>query len=100
MVIGWKIATHMRTSLITDALEMARLHGRIKAGSIFHSDRGAQYTLGKFAKYLRRSRIIPSMGRTGVCWDNVAVESFFATLKNDLRGIVRPNNKRRTIKVS
>lgn len=42
MVIGWQITTHMRTSLITDALEMARLHGHVKPGAIFHSDRGAQ----------------------------------------------------------
>ena len=84
MVIGWQIATHMRTSLIMDALEMARLHGHVAPGATFHSDRGAQYTSGEFAKYLRRSRIIPSMGRTGVCWDNAAAESFFATLKNEM----------------
>ena len=84
MIIGWQMATHMRTSLITDALEMARLHGHVKAEAIFHSDRGAQYTSDEFAKYCRRSRITPSMGRTGVCWDNAAAESFFATLKNEM----------------
>ena len=84
MVISWQIARHIRTSLITDALEMARLHGRIKAGAIFHSVRGGQDASGKFAKYLRRSRIIPSMGRSGVCWGNPAAESFFATLKNEM----------------
>ncbi len=84
MIIGWQMATHMRTSLITDALEMARMHGHVASGAIFHSDRGAQYTSSEFAKYCRRSRITPSMGRTGVCWDNAAAESFFATLKNEM----------------
>ena len=42
MVIGWQMATHMRTSLISDALEIARLHGHVRPGAIFHSDRGAQ----------------------------------------------------------
>lgn len=84
MVIGWQMATHMRTSLVTDALEMARLHGHVKPGAIFHSDRGAQYTSRELAKYCRRSRITQSMGRTGICWDNAAAESFFATLKNEM----------------
>lgn len=84
MIIGWQITTHMRTSLITDALEMAHLHGYVAPGAIFHSDRGAQYTSSEFAKYLRISGIIASMGRTGVCWDNAAAESFFATLKNEI----------------
>ena len=84
MVIGRQMAPHMRTSLITDALEMARLHGHVAPGAIFHSDRGAQYTSSEFAKYLRSSGIIASMGRTGVCWDNAAAESFFATLKNEM----------------
>ena len=84
MIIGWQITTHMRTSLITDALEMARLHGHVAFGAIFHSDMGAQYTSSEFAKYLRRCRITASMGRTEVCWDNAAAESFFATLKNEM----------------
>lgn len=84
MVIGWQMATHMRTSLITDALEMARLHGHVAPWAIFHSDRGSQYTSGEFATYLRSSRITPNMGRTGVYWDNATAESFFATLTNEM----------------
>ncbi|GEM_PF-2962771 len=42
------------------------------------------HTSNQFAKYCRRSRITPSMGRTSICWDNAAVESFFATLKNEM----------------
>lgn len=38
MVVGWQTADHMRTSLVVDALEMARLHGRVRPGAAFHSD--------------------------------------------------------------
>lgn len=41
MVIGWQTATHMRASLISDELEMARLQGLVTPGAIFHSDRVA-----------------------------------------------------------
>jgi transposase InsO family protein len=43
MVVGWAMADHMRTSLVVDALEMARLHGHLEPEAIFHSDRGCQY---------------------------------------------------------
>lgn len=42
MVLGWQVADHMRTSLIVDALEMARLHGHLQPNAIVHHDRGAQ----------------------------------------------------------
>ena len=42
MVTGWQLAEHMRTSLVTDALQMAITHGHAAPGAIFHSDRGAQ----------------------------------------------------------
>lgn len=84
MVVGWQIAEHMRTSLIVDALAMARLHGHVQPNAIFHSDRGAQYASGEYTKYCTTIGVRRSMGRTGVCWDNSAAESFFATLKNEM----------------
>jgi len=84
MVVGWQLADHMRTSLVVDALEMARLHGRLQPGAVFHSDRGCQYTSADFAEHCRRIDVRPSVGRTGVCWDNAAAESFFASLKNEM----------------
>jgi putative transposase len=38
MVVGWQMAEHMRTSLVVDALDMARLHGHLGPGAVFHSD--------------------------------------------------------------
>jgi putative transposase len=43
-----------------------------------------QYTSAEFAAYCQRIHVLPSVGRTGVCWDNAAAESFFATLKNEM----------------
>jgi transposase InsO family protein len=85
-VIGWAFADHMRTDLVSSALHSAvRRRGRqIRAGIIFHSDRGSQYTSTDFGKVCALYKIRQSMGRTGVCWDNAAAESFFATLKREL----------------
>jgi putative transposase len=84
MVTGWQLADHMRTSLVTDALDMAITHGHIQPGAIFHSDKGAQYTSAEFARFCQAYGICTSTGRTGVCWDNAAAESFFAALKNEM----------------
>jgi putative transposase len=83
MVVGWQLADHMRTSLVVDALEMAVVHGHVRPGAVFHSDRGAQYTSAEFAAFCTRRQVRTSVGRTGVCWDNAAAESFFAALKNE-----------------
>jgi transposase InsO family protein len=84
MVVGWQLADHMRASLIVDALQMALDAGHVRPDAIFHSDRGAQYTSSEFARHCKANRIQRSVGRTGVCWDNAAAESFFATLKNEM----------------
>ncbi len=84
MVVGWQMAAHMRTSLIIDALEMARAGGHVEPGAIFHSDRGTQYTSTEFHHYCQRIRARTSVGRTGVCWDNAVAESFFSALKNEM----------------
>lgn len=83
-VVGWSMADHLRTELICDAVSMAARNGRITTGAVFHSDRGCQYTSDEFARYLKGRRMVGSMGRTGVCWDNALAESFFASLKKEL----------------
>jgi putative transposase len=84
MVVGWQLATHMRTSLVTDALQMAIDGGHVAPDAIFHSDRGTQYTSTGFDSFTTRNGIRRSLGRTGVCWDNAVAESFFAALKNEM----------------
>jgi putative transposase len=83
-VVGWAIADHMRTELVTAALDMAIAARRPPAGVIFHSDRGCQYTSHEFAAYCQQHNIRRSLGRTGICYDNAVSESFFATYKKEL----------------
>jgi putative transposase len=83
-IVGWAVADHMRTELVTAALDMAIANRKPPAGVIFHSDRGAQYTSGSFARYCRRNNIRRSLGRTGTCYDNAVAESMFATYKKEL----------------
>jgi len=84
MVVGWAIADHMRTELVTAALDMALANRKPPAGVIFHSDRGAQYTSAAFDTYCQEHGIRRSLGRTGICYDNAVSESFFATYKKEL----------------
>jgi putative transposase len=84
MVIGWQLAEHMRTSLVVDALQMGINAGLVQPDAIFHSDRGTQYCSREFAQFCKENLVRTSVGRTGVCWDNAAAESFFAALKNEM----------------
>lgn len=83
-VIGWSMATHMRTDLVCDAITMAHDKNAINPDAIFHSDRGTQYTSSQFTTHLNNLNMRSSMGRRGQCWDNALAESFFAALKNEL----------------
>jgi len=81
-VVGYAMADHLRTSLVTDAVAMAAANIPIKAGvTIFHSDRGCQYTSQEFAEYADGLGLLRSLGRTGTCYDNAWAESFNGTIK-------------------
>ena len=83
MVVGWAMADHFKTSLITAAVDSAAGNIQIETGCIFHSDRGSNYTSEEFGRHLGRYEARRSVGRTGVCWDNAMAESFFGALKNE-----------------
>ena len=83
-VVGWSMATHLRTELITAALDMAIVRRRPGDGLVHHSDRGSQYTSLAFGRRLREAGIAASMGSLGDCYDNAMAESFFATLEAEL----------------
>jgi putative transposase len=83
-VVGWSVADHLRTELITDALNVAFARRRPEVGTIFHSDRGCQYTSAEYRKFARGHGVVLSLSRTGNCFDNAVAESFFATLKREL----------------
>lgn len=84
-VAGWAVADHMRTSLVLDALDNALAARHPGIGElIVHHDRGSQYTSNEYRDRLFAAGIIPSVGHTGICYDNAAAESFNATIKKEL----------------
>jgi len=83
-VVGWSMATHMRTSLVLGALQMALGRRLPRPGMLHHSDRGSQYASQDYRDALEKHHIVCSMSRKGNCWDNAVVESFFGTLKQEL----------------
>ena len=82
-VVGWAMATHLRTELVLDALDMALWQRRPEA-VIHHSDQGTQYTSIAFGLRCKQAGVRPSMGSVGDAYDNAMCESFFATLECEL----------------
>jgi transposase InsO family protein len=83
-VVGYALADHLRTELISDALANAVAARSPAPGVIFHADRGCQYTSAEFAGLASDHAVTLSHGRTGQCWDNALAESFFASIKGEL----------------
>lgn len=83
-IVGWSMAEHLRTELCTDALAMAIQSRRPGAGLLHHSDRGCQYASLDYQLLLRSGNMQVSMSRSGDCYDNAAMESFWGTLKTEL----------------
>ncbi|MEU7068500.1 IS3 family transposase [Streptomyces sp. NPDC046161] len=83
MIAGWAMDDHYKTPLIEAAMDSAAKTIDIQKGCIFHSDRGSNYTSYDFGRTFRQRDMRRSVGRTGICYDNAMVESFFGALKNE-----------------
>jgi transposase InsO family protein len=84
-VVGWAMADHMHTDLVSDALTMALKHRQPDGNHLLHhSDRGVQYASDDYQHLLSRHGITCSMSGRGDCYDNAMMESFWATLKTEL----------------
>ena len=85
-VVGWQFASHMRTTLVLDALRMA-LSTRERVEEvrlIHHSDRGSQYVSGDYTQTLEDNDVLGSVGSTGDAYDNSMAESFVDSFKTEL----------------
>ncbi len=85
-VVGWQFASHMRTTLVLDALRMA-LSTRERVDEvrlIHHSDRGSQYVSGDYTQTLEDNDVLGSVGSTGDAYDNSMAESFVDSFKTEL----------------
>ena len=88
-VKGWALKDHMRSELVEDAFLQALFRDRPAPGLIVHSDRGSQYAGHRFRDLLQEHQALGSMSAKGNCYDNAAMESFWATLKTEL-SITKP----------
>ena len=82
-VVGWSMSAAMTSQFVTDALMMAIWRRGKPQALLHHSDRGSQYTSEQFQRLMADQGITCSMSRSGNCWDNAAMESFFSSLKTE-----------------
>ena len=70
MIVGWRVASHMRTTMVLDAIEMARWsRGNMLLGLISHSDAGSQFTSIRYGERLAEIGAVPSIGSIGDSFD-------------------------------
>lgn len=82
-VVGWSMQPEMTAQLVTDALMMALWRRGRPHELLHHSDQGSQYTSDQFQRLMAAQGVVCSMSRSGNCWDNAAMESFFSSLKTE-----------------
>lgn len=82
-VTGWHLAVSMQTALVIEAARKAAVHAGVGENTIYHSDRGCQYTSSAMRAWLGDRGIVQSMSAAGYCYDNAACESFLAPLKRE-----------------
>jgi len=81
-LLGWKLSTSLASSVVQEAFERALKLWSV-APQIHHSDRGVQYASSSFRQLLDSYQVSASMSRKACCYDNAAMESFWATLKTE-----------------
>jgi putative transposase len=92
MIVGWRVASHMRTTMVLDAIEMARWsRGNTLAGLRCHSDAGSQFTSIRYGERLAEIGAVPSIGTVGDSFDNALAETVNGYYKSELiYGPARP----------
>lgn len=86
-IVGWAMSAHCDATLVQNALQMALSQRQPSADLLHHSDRGSQYAAHTYRNLLAQHHITVSMSRTGNCYDNAVMESFFRTLKAECVGL-------------
>ncbi len=85
MIVGWRVAGHMRTVMVLDALEMARWQrGTRLEGLVAHSDAGSQFTSIRYGERLAELGATPSIGSIGDSYDNALAETVNGLYKTEL----------------
>ena len=85
MIVGWRVASHMRTGMVLDAIEMARWsRGTQLEGLRCHSDAGSQFTSIRYGERLAELGAVPSIGTVGDSYDNALAETVNGLYKTEL----------------
>ena len=84
-IVGWATGSSLEDTVVVAALRMALYTRQPAPGLLHHADRGRQYTSVDYQQLLLQHGGVLSYSRPANCWDNAVVESFFATLKTELR---------------
>lgn len=95
-IVGWNLSPSLCTSLVAGAWTSAWRARQPSPGLLHHSDRGCQYASASFRTLLANHRAAPSMSRKANCYDNAAMESFWATLKTECAGLSSSTSKNDT----
>ena len=92
MIVGWRVASNMRTTMVLDAIEMARWsRGNVLDGLRCHSDAGSQFTSIRYTERLAEIGAVPSIGTVGDSYDNALAETVNGYYKAELiYGPARP----------
>ena len=83
-IVGWALADHLRTELVSAALRQALGSRDTAPDLIFHSDRGSQYGSGAYRQILRQAGMRQSMSARANPYHNAWTESFMGTLKSEM----------------
>ena len=83
-VVGWKLADHMRSELVIEALDQALESTEKSPERIFHSDRGSQYGSKAFRETMEKAGMRQSMSAKANPYDNAWTESFIGTMKAEM----------------
>ncbi len=87
MAVAWPLSERVAAEVAASTLSMAKARGYVAGNAIFRSNRGGRYASRLMAEWVAANDARLSVGRTGSCHDDAAAESFFATLKNEMRSL-------------
>lgn len=100
VIVGWQIATQMRSDLVLDALDMAAWRRNPADGCVHHSDAGSQYTSVRYTDRLGVAGLAASIGTVGDSYDNAMAEALNGTFKAELVNLHGPWRTRRQLELA
>jgi transposase InsO family protein len=83
-IVGWRVASSMRTDLVLDALEQALWSRTGTEGLVHHSDRGVQYLSIRYTERLTEAGVESSVGSIGDSYDNALAETIIGLFKTEV----------------